>query len=99
MFVDAAEPREVEQQDGMIARFLLGTALFDQFLEPGAIGQAGQAVGNEFAAQIALGHHFLRPVDQGQQEQRLPPLSSDSGPIDPRRSRAAGPSPRRQENS
>ena len=46
-------------------------ALFDQFLEPGAIGKAGQAVGDELAAQVALGHHFLRPVDQRQQEQSV----------------------------
>ncbi len=46
-----------------------GCTLFDQFFEAGAVGKAGQAVGDKFAAQVALGHHFLRPVDQRQQEQ------------------------------
>ena len=59
MVVSAAWPgatsREVEQQDGMIARFLLGTALFDQLLEPGAIGQTGQGVVQGQLRQFAVG--------------------------------------------
>lgn len=44
-------------------------ALLDELLESGAVGEAGEAVGDEFAAQVTLGHHFLRAVDQRQQEQ------------------------------
>src|SRR3546814_15225744 len=42
MFVDAAEPGQVEQQDRMVAVRALGArALFDQFLESGAgVGRA-----------------------------------------------------------
>src|SRR3546814_8645534 len=44
MFVDAAEPGQVEQQDRMVAVRALGArALFDQFLESGAVGKPRQA--------------------------------------------------------
>src|SRR3546814_8457791 len=59
MFVDARKAREVEQQDRMIAAGLRIAALFDQFLETGAVGKAGQAVGYERSEERRVGKEWV----------------------------------------
>ena len=65
--VHAAEPIEIDDQHRVAGAFRrIVEQTFQPVAKPGAVGQAGQAVGQHFAPQIMFGAQFRGLIDQHQ---------------------------------